>query len=64
MIAMPIMWIIGNSWINNFAFRMRMTAEVFIVPLLAFTIIAIGTVSLQVFRGASANPAKVLRSEG
>ena len=64
LIAMPVIWIAGNSWIDNFAFKVPMTAEVFAFPLLAFTIIAIGTVSVHIFRGASANPAEVLRSEG
>lgn len=63
LIAMPIIWYVGNSWIDNFAFKIGMTADLFIVPLIGLTVIALGTVSIQIFRGANTNPAEVLRSE-
>ena len=63
LISTPIIWYVGNSWIDNFPFRIGMTIDVFIVPFIALTIIALSTVGIQIFRGASANPAQVLRSE-
>jgi putative ABC transport system permease protein len=63
LIALPVAWYAGNSWINNFAFRINMTVDLFIVPLVFLLVIALGTMSFQIFRGASTNPAEVLRSE-
>jgi putative ABC transport system permease protein len=62
-IALPIVWYAGNMWIDNFAFQISVTADLFIIPLIVLAIIALGTVSLQIFRGANANPARILRSE-
>lgn len=62
-IALPIVWYAGNLWINNFAFKIGMTVDLFIIPLIVLAVIALGTVSLQIFRGANTNPAKVLRAE-
>ena len=63
LIALPIIWYAGNSWIDNFAFKISMTVDLFVVPLIVLLVIALGTVSVQIFRGANTNPAKVLRSE-
>jgi len=62
-IALPVVWFAGNDWVNNFAFKIDMSVDLFILPLIVLIIIALGTVSLQIFRGANTNPAKVLRSE-
>ena len=40
-----------------------MTVDLFVVPFMVLLVIALGTVSIQIFRGANTNPAKVLRSE-
>lgn len=63
LIALPAAWYWGKTWTDNFAFRINITADLLIVPLLVLLAIALSTVSLQIFRGANTNPAKVLRSE-
>ena len=40
-----------------------MTVDLFVVPLIVLLVIALGTVSVQIFRGANTNPARILRSE-
>jgi putative ABC transport system permease protein len=62
-LSLPIIWYVGNSWINNFAFRITMTADLFLLPVIALLVIALGTVSVHIIRGANTNPAKVLRNE-
>jgi putative ABC transport system permease protein len=62
-IAMPLTWYGINSWLGGFAFRIGLTWDLFVVPVLILTTIAMGSVCFQIFRGANINPAKVLRSE-
>ena len=62
-IAMPLSWYGMYSWLNSFAFRIDLGWELFVIPVIVLTLIALLTISLQVLKGAAANPAKVLRSE-
>lgn len=62
-IAIPLTWYGIDQWLGNFAFRIGMRWELFVVPVLILIVIALVTVSVQILRGASVNPANVLRSE-
>jgi putative ABC transport system permease protein len=62
-ISIPITWYGIDSWLGTFAFRIGLAWDLFLVPVVTLTLIALITVSLQILRGASINPAKVLRSE-
>lgn len=62
-IALPLMAYLVNRWLDNFAFHIGLRWELFIAPVVALLVIALGTVSLQILRGAQANPATVLRNE-
>lgn len=62
-ISTPLIWFGIDSWLDSFAFRIGVGWDLFIVPALALALIALCTVSLQIFKGANSNPAKVLRSE-
>jgi putative ABC transport system permease protein len=62
-IGLPLTWYGLNEWLSGFAFRIPLTVDLFIVPTVILTIIAITTVGLQIFRGANVNPAKILKSE-
>jgi putative ABC transport system permease protein len=62
-IAVPLTWYGVNEWLNGFAFRIGMEWDLFVVPVVVLMITALGTVSLQILRGANINPAKILRSE-
>lgn len=63
LIALPITWYGIDTWLDNFAFRIGLQWDLFVVPVFILIILALGTVSVQILRGASINPAKVLRSE-
>jgi putative ABC transport system permease protein len=60
-IATPITGYLIDKWLAGFAFRIRLQWDLFLIPVVVLALIAMTTVSLQVFRGASTNPAKVLK---
>jgi putative ABC transport system permease protein len=62
-ISLPITWYGIDTWLGNFAFRIGLQWDLFVVPVVVLIILALGTVSLQILRGANSNPAKILRSE-
>lgn len=63
MIAIPLTWYGIDQWLQGFAFRISLQWDLFVVPVVILTLIALGTVSFQILKGANINPAKVLRSE-
>jgi putative ABC transport system permease protein len=62
-LAIPLTWWGIDKWLSGFAFRIGMEWDLFVVPVVILIVIALGTVSLQILRGANINPAKILRSE-
>lgn len=60
-IALPAVWYGSDTWLHNFAFRIALGLDLFILPVAMLALIALLTVSLQVFKAAITNPAKVLR---
>ena len=62
-IALPLTYYGINSWLGNFANRIGMSWDLFIVPVVILSLLALGTVSIQILRGAHINPARILRSE-
>ncbi|MEO6731409.1 MAG: ABC transporter permease [Ferruginibacter sp.] len=62
-IASPIAWYVMDKWLQDFAYRISITAWVFIVTALIAIAIAIATVSFQAIKAAIANPVKSLRTE-
>ncbi len=62
-IALPVVWYGSDTWLHSFAFRIGLGLDLFLLPVVVLTLIALLTVSIQVFKGAITNPAKVLRSE-
>lgn len=62
-IAIPLMWYGVDWWLSGFAFRIGLEWDLFVVPVIILAAVALGTVSAQILRGASINPATILRSE-
>ena len=63
LIATPLTYFGIGYWLDNFAFRIGLQWDLFVVPIIILAMLALGTVSLQIFRGANVNPAKILRTE-
>lgn len=62
-IASPIAWYIMNKWLQEFAYRIRISWMVFVVTTLMAVVIALVTISFQAIRAALANPVESLRTE-
>ncbi len=63
LIAWPVGYWVMSRWLENFAFRARLTAGIFLASALAALGIAVLTVSSQVIKAALANPAESLKYE-
>jgi len=62
-IASPLAWYVMNNWLNDFAYRIDISAWIFIAAGLLAVIIALATISFQAIKAAVANPVKSLRTE-
>ena len=63
LISLPILFFGLQNWLNQFAFRMSLSAWLFIVPLIITLIITLMTVSYQTIKAATANPVDSLKYE-
>jgi ABC-type antimicrobial peptide transport system permease subunit len=63
LIAIPITWYILQNWLENYAYRIELTINVFIYSGCAAIIIAAFTVGLQAYKSAIRNPIDALRYE-
>jgi putative ABC transport system permease protein len=63
LIASPIAWWAMNSWLQDFAYRIRIHWWLFFVAGLIALLIALITISFQSIKAALANPVESLRSE-
>lgn len=62
-IAIPIIYLVAHSWLNNYAFHIDLSWSVFIIPPILLLIITLITICVQSFKTALTNPVKSLRSE-
>lgn len=63
MIATPVSYLLISRWLENFASRISIGWEIFIIAGAAVLLIALLTVSYQSIKAALANPVKSLRNE-
>ena len=63
LIATPMAWWAGSSWLAKFAYRISIDWFVFALAGVMAIFIALATVSFQAIKAAMANPIKGLRSE-
>ncbi|MBN2709828.1 MAG: ABC transporter permease [Calditrichaceae bacterium] len=63
LIALPVSLIAMNKWLQNFAYRIDLTAWPFLLSAIMALLIALLTVSWQAIRAATANPVESLRYE-
>jgi ABC-type antimicrobial peptide transport system permease subunit len=62
-IAMPLAWYVMTGWLQNFAYRISLSAWIFLLAMASSVVIAWVTVGYKAVRAALANPVKSLRSE-
>jgi len=63
LIAIPLAWVAGHKWLENYPYRIAMSWSMFALAGLLVIAIALITVSSQAFRAALSNPVKSLRTE-
>lgn len=63
LIATPISWWASNSWLQGFAFRVRVGAGVFFMVAAVILLVTVISISFQSVKAATANPVKSLRTE-
>jgi putative ABC transport system permease protein len=62
-IAFPLAWWAMHHWLQDFAYRVTIGWEIFVLAMLVAVGIALLTVSFQALKAALSNPVKSLRSE-
>jgi hypothetical protein len=63
LIAVPIVWLLLNRWLQGFVYRAELSVSVFLVALSVVTGIALLTVSRHSYKAASGRPVDALRDE-
>lgn len=62
-IGFPVVWWIMSEWLNGFAYRISIGADVFLIAGISIMLITLLTISFQAIKAAVANPVKSLRTE-
>lgn len=62
-ISIPVTYWAMHKWLENYAYRINISATVFIVAGVVALLIALITISFQAIKAALANPVKSLRTE-
>jgi putative ABC transport system permease protein len=62
-VGLPLSWYAMNTWLSRFAYKVDITADVFILSVIACVAIAFGSVLFNALRAARTNPVESLRSE-
>jgi putative ABC transport system permease protein len=62
-IAIPVTYFGIGKWLENYAHKTPITAELFIIPVVALLVIAVLTVSFETIKAANKNPVSTLRAE-
>jgi putative ABC transport system permease protein len=63
LVAWPLIYLVMNDWLNNFANRIGIDYFNFIIAGCIVMIIAVLTISVQSMKAAAQNPVHSLRSE-
>lgn len=62
-IALPVAWYVMERWLQNFAYRIPMGIDTFLMASGIALLISFATVYFRVFKSASANPVESIRYE-
>ncbi|MEO6252368.1 MAG: ABC transporter permease [Ferruginibacter sp.] len=62
LISIPIAWYLMRNWLNDYTYRIPITAAPFVVSILALGLITSIIILLQISKAALANPVKTLRT--
>lgn len=63
LVACPIGWMISKQWLNNYFYRIQITAWPFLMSIGILVILTVSLIGFQTLRAARANPVKSLKTE-
>jgi putative ABC transport system permease protein len=63
LISIPVTFWAMHAWLQDFAYRINISASVFVIAGIAVALVALITISFQSIKAAIANPVKSLRTE-
>jgi len=63
LIATPIAWYFMVAWLQDYAYRIEISWDIFVITGIAAIFISLITISYQSLRAAWINPVKNLKSE-
>ncbi len=63
LIASPLAWYFMNQWLQDFAYKKAISADTFVLTLMACLALATLTISWHALKTARTNPAETLRNE-
>jgi putative ABC transport system permease protein len=63
LVAFPVAWWAMNKWLEDFAYRINISWQVFVAAGIAVLLITLVTVSIKAIKAAVANPVNSLRTE-
>lgn len=63
LVAIPVVWYWGSLWLSNYATRIHIGVDLFVIPVMILIVIAALTVSQKTFTTARANPVDSLRKD-
>ncbi|MDQ6761684.1 MAG: ABC transporter permease [Bacteroidota bacterium] len=62
-VALPLAYIIMSKWLQNYAYRINITAQPFLLSVLVLGFVTALLICIQTIKAALANPVKSLRTE-
>ena len=63
LIAIPIAYLLFSDWLADFAYRIALSLDIFLISFVLVAIISLSTVMARIFRIAKANPVNSIRYE-
>ncbi len=63
LVAAPVSWWLFGDWLADFAYRINMSADLFIIAFILVLVISFATVLSRIYRIARANPVTAIRYE-
>lgn len=62
-LAFPLAWWMASQWLNNFAYRIHLGSDIFLIASCSIILVTLMTVSFQAIKAALSNPVTSLKAE-
>lgn len=59
----PLAWLGISRWLEEFPYRVTLSVDLFLLPLLMLVLVALLTISVQTLNAATSNPIDSLKNE-